>query len=62
MLNDIYDLIKEEFEGLDAVYEDAIIELIGIYGLTILIQNKLVESCGVVNGRQLFTICDKPKE
>ena len=62
MINDIYDLIKEEFEGLDAVYEDAIIELIGIYGLNLLVQNKLVESCGVINGRQLFTICDKPKE
>ena len=59
MINDIYDLIKEEFEGLDAVYEDAIVHLIGVYGLTQLIKHKLVESCGVVNGRQLFTICDR---
>lgn len=59
MINDIYDLIKEEFEGLDAVYDDAIIELIGIYGLNLLQKHKLVESCGVIDGRQLFTICEK---
>ena len=59
MINDIYDLIKEEFKGLDAVYDDAIIELIGIYGLNLLQKHKLVESCGVINGRQLFTICEK---
>lgn len=59
MINDIYELIKEEFEGLDAIYEDAIIHLIGIYGLTQLMEHNLVESCGVVNGRQLFTICEQ---
>ena len=59
MINDIYDLIKEEFEGFDAIYEDAIIELIGTYGLGKLIEHKLVESCGVINERRLFTICNK---
>lgn len=57
MINDIYELLKEEFKGFDAIYEDAIIQLIGIYGLTMLIRHKLVETCGVVNGRQLFTLC-----
>lgn len=59
MINDIYDLIKEEFAGFDAIYADSIIELIGTYGLDLLIKNKLLETCGVVNGRQLFTICEK---
>lgn len=59
MINDIYDLIKEEFEGFDAIYEDAIIELIGTYGLDKLIEHKLLESCGVINDRQLFTICTR---
>ena len=59
MINDVYEVIVEEFEGLDAVYEDAIIHVIGTYGLDLLVQNKLLESCGVVNGRQLFAICEK---
>lgn len=55
----IYKIVKHECEGLDAVYEDYIISLVGLYGLLVLKGNKLLETCGVVDGRQLYTICEK---
>lgn len=55
----IYNIVKNECEGLDAIYEDYIISLVGLYGLLILKGNKLLETCGVVNGRQLYTLLEK---
>ena len=55
----VYAIIKLESEGLDAVYEDYIIHLVGDTGLRALLSNKLLESCGVVNGRKLYTLCEK---
>lgn len=55
----IYAIVKNECRGLDAVYEDYIINLVGLYGLLVLKGNKLLETCGVVNGRQLYAICEK---
>lgn len=57
--NYIYEIIKEEAEGLDAVYEDYIISLVGHKGLNALVDARLLETCGVVNGRQLYAICGK---
>lgn len=57
--NQIYTIVKNECDGLDAVYEDYIISLVGLYGLLTLKGNKLLEACGVVNGRQLYAICEK---
>ena len=54
----IYKLIKEEHEGLDAIYEDSILELVGKFGLYILKKHNLIEACGVVHGRQLYALCD----
>lgn len=62
MINDIYDVIKEECEGMDSIYEDYIIHLIGTFGLNMLKMHKLVECCGVVNGRRLYVLCDPPKK
>lgn len=59
MVNDIYEIIKEEFEGIDAIYEESIIHMVGVFGLDLLKKHRLLESCGVVNGRQLYTICEK---
>lgn len=55
----LYFVVKEEFEGLDSIYEDALIHLIGTYGVYILKENKLLETCGIINGRQLYVLCDK---
>lgn len=57
--NQLYFLVKEEFEGLDSIYEDALIHLIGVYGIHILKENGMLETCGVVNGRQLYVLCDE---
>lgn len=55
----VYLMVMEEFADLDAIYEDAMIHLVGVRGVEALKENKLLESCGVVNGRQLYTLCDK---
>lgn len=54
----VYDLVKLNCAGLDSVYGDYIQQLVGEYGLQALVENKLVETCGVVNGRQLYVLCD----
>jgi hypothetical protein len=59
MVNDLYEVVEEEFKGVDAIYEDAIIRLIGTFGLNMLRMHKLIESCGVVHGRQLYVLCNK---
>ena len=55
----VYLMAMEEFADLDAIYEDALIHLVGVRGVEALKENKLLESCGVVNGRQLYKLCDK---
>ena len=55
----VYLMVMEEFADLDVIYEDALIHLVGVRGVEALKENKLLESCGVVNGRQLYTLCDK---
>lgn len=55
----VYEIIRGETEGMDAIYEDYILERVGSAGLNHLKSSKLIESCGVVNGRQLYVLCDK---
>ena len=55
----VYLMVMEEFADLDAIYEDSLIHLVGVRGVESLKENKLLDSCGVVNGRQLYTLCDK---
>ena len=55
----VYLIVMEEFADLDAIYEDTLIHLVGVRGVEALKENKLLESCGVVNGRQLYKLCDK---
>ena len=54
--DNIYDTVKVNTNGLDAIYEDYIIELVGADGLGVLLRDGLLESCGVVDGRQLYTL------
>lgn len=53
----VYKTVKDVCGNLDAIYEDYIIYLVGYEGLYILRESELVESCGVVNGRKLYTLC-----
>ena len=52
----LYLVVEEEFEGLDSIYEDSLIHLIGVFGVHILKENKMLETCGVINGRQLYVL------
>ena len=58
----VYDTVKLESEGLDSIYRDYIINLVGVMGLNALIEHNLVEGCGIVNGRKLYVLCDKPNK
>ena len=52
----VYDIVKKACEGFDAVYEDHIIELVGIAGFNELRTAKLLLSCGSINERRLYTL------
>lgn len=52
----VYEIVKNETDGLDAVYGDFVEHCVGIYGLNALLKAKLLESCGVVSGRRLYTL------
>lgn len=52
----LYRIMELECRHLDALYEDCIIQTIGLTGLTFLRSNGYLESCGVVNGRALYTL------
>jgi len=52
----VYECVRDATKGIDAIYEDYILKLVGDYGLRALLEAKLLETCGVVNGRQLYTL------
>ena len=54
-----YQILKSDAKALDAVYEDYIVHLIGVAGLTELRGNHLLEPCGIVLDRQLYALVDK---
>ena len=55
-IDHVYEIVLRESDGLDSIYGDFIERLVGTRGLEALIENKLVETCGVVNGRQLYVL------
>jgi hypothetical protein len=57
----IYNIVKSDCAGMDSIYRDYIVQIVGTYGLTALIESKLIESCGVVNGRRLYVLLDKKR-
>ena len=54
----VYEMVERECKGVDAIYEDYIIYLVGVKGLKALLKNRLLETCGVINGNQLYALCD----
>lgn len=54
----VYEIVKNEGRNWDALYQDFILEMVGVCGMEALLENKLIETCGVVNGRQLFVLCE----
>ena len=56
-----YNLVREKYGKLDAIYEDIIVSYIGRAGMDALRENGLIECCGTVYGRKLYTLLDKEK-
>lgn len=48
--------LKAAFPKADAIYEDAIIDICGREGLLYLRESRLIELCGVLEGRRLYAI------
>lgn len=57
-LERVYQTVKNDCHGLDAIYEDYLIDLIGTNGLYLLKKNNLLETCGRQYGRQLYVLCE----
>ena len=57
-VNYIYNVVKQDCDGLDSVYEDYLVHLVGTYGVNLLKENGLLESFGVINGRQIYVIVE----
>lgn len=55
----VYDIVRLDTEGMDSIYKDYIIQMVGVYGFNALHEAKLIESCGVINGRRLYVLCEK---
>lgn len=58
-LDYIYNIVKLDTMGMDAIYKDYIIKLVGEHGFEALHEAKLIEGCGSVNLRELYVICEK---
>lgn len=58
-IDHIYSVVKLETYDMDAIYGDYIKQIVGVFGFNALLDCKLLESCGSVNGRRLYVLCDK---
>ena len=54
----VYKMLEDEFTKVDAIYEDYILTIVGLNGLLELKKHRLIEACGNIQGRQLYTLCD----
>lgn len=59
---EIYEYLKDRCEGLDIIYEETILALVGSYGLVVLKDAKLLKTYDVLNGRQVYALCDMEGE
>lgn len=53
-IRQLYKILEKE--ELESMYEDYIVHLIGMTGLNALLEERLLETCGVINGRQLYVL------
>lgn len=54
--NEYMQQLKAAFPKADAIYEDTIIDICGREGLLFLMESRLIESCGIIEGRRLYAI------
>lgn len=52
----VYNIIFLDTLDMDAIYKDFILREVGTYGFNALYENRLLESCGIINGRQLYVL------
>lgn len=57
----VYDIVRLDCEGMDSIYKDYIIQMVGVYGFNALREAGLIEGCGVINGRYLYVLCEREK-
>ena len=55
----LYEIVKNETEGMDAIYKDYIIQIVGVHGFNALHGARLLEGCGSVNLRELYILVDR---
>lgn len=55
----VYDIVFLDTLDMDSVYSDYIQRIVGTHGLNALLEAGLLESCGIVNGRQLYVLVAK---
>ena len=55
-LDILHEVVNGCTRGMDAAYEDYIIDLVGEEGFWILRKNRILEPCGSIDGRNLFTV------
>lgn len=55
----VYDILKTEVGEADYMYDDSITHLVGVCGLRALVEENLIEPCGVARGSQLYTLVKK---
>ena len=41
----VYEIVKSDTEGMDAIYKDYIIQMVGVYGFNALYEARLLERC-----------------
>lgn len=58
-VNHVYKIVRLETLDMDAIYKDYILRIVGTFGFNALLMNGLLESCGVVNDRQLYVLVKK---
>lgn len=44
------------YPGIEAIYEDRIVEICGKSSVKEMVSNGLIESCAVINGRKLYAL------
>ena len=59
MVNDVYDIIKDNLDSHGMITEEYIIQIVGIYGLSILHQHDLLENRGLIKGHQSYSLRKK---
>lgn len=51
-----YETLKAKYTDEETLYEDTIVSLLGIHGLTMLKKNQLIELCATLDGRNLYAV------